>query len=185
MCRPTTPSILVGCKLDEGLIQKSLPQKELVQSDLDCLHVNIAAPEGTTSASNLPVLVFIHGGGFNIGANSWPQFDWNRLVALSQSRDLPIVAVSMKSVLTLSLPLCSRTFVSQSMFGVSVIVWMSLDFLHRKNYAQLDTRPTMAFEIRGLQYYGYKSIFETLVVTQTTLPLQERVLEEVKDQIYS
>ncbi|KAJ9288700.1 hypothetical protein DTO021C3_3729 [Paecilomyces variotii] len=92
---PTVPSFHFGCDLEQSAIQHTLPKKELPQSDLDGLNLNIAVPEGTTSASKLPVFLFIHGGGFAIGANSWPQFDWTRLVKLSAEKGFPIVAVSM------------------------------------------------------------------------------------------
>jgi carboxylesterase type B len=79
-----------------GAIQHTLPKKDLSQSDLDCLNMNISVPEGTTSVSKLPVFLFIHGGGFVLGASSWPQFDWTRLVKLSKEKGYPIVAVSFK-----------------------------------------------------------------------------------------
>jgi carboxylesterase type B len=63
---------------------------------VDCLNLNITVPTGITATSKLPVFVFIHGGGFMIGANSWPQFDYTRFVRLSVEKKLPIVAVSIK-----------------------------------------------------------------------------------------
>jgi len=42
-----------------------------VQSE-DCLNVNVYAPAGASEASLLPVLVFIHGGGFSEGWNDGP-----------------------------------------------------------------------------------------------------------------
>ncbi|KAL1852578.1 hypothetical protein Plec18170_005709 [Paecilomyces lecythidis] len=94
---PTVPSLSFGCDLEQSAIQHTLPKKELPHSDLDGLNLNIAVPDGTTSSSKLPVFLFIHGGGFAIGANSWPQFDWTRLVKLSAEKGFPIVAVSMNS----------------------------------------------------------------------------------------
>jgi carboxylesterase type B len=60
------------------------------------LNLNIAVPEGTTARSKLPVYLFIHGGGFALGAISWPQFDWAKLVGLSKEMGYPILAVAMK-----------------------------------------------------------------------------------------
>ncbi|GLB02197.1 hypothetical protein AtubIFM57258_003539 [Aspergillus tubingensis] len=92
---PTAISPLGGCDLELSAIQHTLPKKELTQSDVDCLNLNIAVPAGTSAHSKLPVFVFIHGGGLMIGANSWPQFDYERFVKLSIDSGLPIVAVSI------------------------------------------------------------------------------------------
>lgn len=90
--------MLGGCAFEQTALQHTLPPKDLPQSDVDCLNANIAVPEGTTSASKLPVFLFIHGGGLVIGANSWPQFDWTRVVKLSKEIGYPLVAVSIKYV---------------------------------------------------------------------------------------
>ncbi|KAH1659251.1 hypothetical protein KXW87_002929 [Aspergillus fumigatus] len=92
---PTALSPLFGCDFELGHIQHILPKKELPQSDLKCLNLNITVPAGTTAASKLPVFLFIHGGGLVLGANSWPQFDYARFVRLSVEKNFPIVAVSM------------------------------------------------------------------------------------------
>ncbi|RAL15753.1 putative carboxylesterase [Aspergillus homomorphus CBS 101889] len=92
---PTALSPQFGCDLELSIIQHPLPRKPLPQSDVDCLNLNIAVPNDTTTDSHLPVFVFIHGGGLSIGANSWPQYDLERLVELSVLKGLPIVAVSI------------------------------------------------------------------------------------------
>ncbi|KAL2856426.1 Alpha/Beta hydrolase protein [Aspergillus pseudoustus] len=92
---PTAVSLPIGCDLELSHIQQTLPKKDLPQSDLDCLNLNIAVPSNVTSSSRLPVFLFIHGGGLIIGANSWPQFDYSRLIKLSTEKNLPIVAVSV------------------------------------------------------------------------------------------
>ncbi len=43
----------------------------------DCLTLNIYAP--TVKARNLPVMVWIHGGGYTGGSGSWPTFDGTKL----------------------------------------------------------------------------------------------------------
>ncbi|KAJ5690785.1 hypothetical protein N7462_005177 [Penicillium macrosclerotiorum] len=92
---PTALSHPIGCERELGHVQHSLPEKELYQSDLDCLNLNIAVPSDTTPSSKLPVLFFIHGGGLFVGANSWPQYDLTRLVKLSKDRSLPTVVVAI------------------------------------------------------------------------------------------
>ena len=41
-----------------------------IQGNEDCLYLNIYAPKAATAASNLPVMVWIHGGAFTVGAGS-------------------------------------------------------------------------------------------------------------------
>ena len=94
--RPTSVSPLFGFDMELGAIQHTIPKKELQQSDVDCLNLNISVPSGTTPSSKLPVFLFIHGGGYIIGANSWPQYDHGRLVRFSAEKNLPIVVVSIK-----------------------------------------------------------------------------------------
>ena len=80
-------------------IQQSLPDAEIPQSDLDGLNLNIFVPQGKeadTSNRDLPVLVFIHGGGYFFGAGSWPQYDFTRVVKLSEELGKPMIGVSIK-----------------------------------------------------------------------------------------
>jgi carboxylesterase type B len=90
----------MGLENEFGFIQKSLPVPELATSDLECLNLNITAPliEGKlpTSESPLPVFVFIHGGGFSVGSNAWPQYDQARIVKLSAEIGFPVIGVGIK-----------------------------------------------------------------------------------------
>ncbi|KAE8367312.1 Alpha/Beta hydrolase protein [Aspergillus caelatus] len=95
---PTAISPSFGCDVELAAIQHKLPAKELPQSGIDCLSLNIAVPEGTTESSKLPVFFFIHGGGLQIGANSWPQLEFMRFVKLSAEKNLPVIAVSIKHI---------------------------------------------------------------------------------------
>lgn len=51
-----------------------------------------------TSQHNLPVIVFLHGGGYTIGSNAWPQYDFKRIVALSVAEKQPVIGVNIKYV---------------------------------------------------------------------------------------
>lgn len=43
----------------------------------DCLHLNIWKPANATAQSKLPVIVYIHGGGFDVrGPEGYPLYDW-------------------------------------------------------------------------------------------------------------
>ena len=55
-------------------------------SDVDGLSLNINVPgraEDISKLHDLPVLTFLHGGGFMMGGNWWPQYDMAKLVKLS------------------------------------------------------------------------------------------------------
>lgn len=76
------------------IIQHNLPGPDFQYSDTECLNLNIATPKDLRHP--VPVFVFIHGGGFAIGANSWPQYDPSKLIELSISQDTPIIGISIK-----------------------------------------------------------------------------------------
>jgi carboxylesterase type B len=69
-------------------------------SELDGLHLNVSVPtygnEMAGSDEKLPVLVFIHGGGFRVGSNAWPQYDLAKIVRLSKDNDSPVIGVGIK-----------------------------------------------------------------------------------------
>jgi acetyl esterase/lipase len=85
-----------GCDLEFSVMQHSLPRGDLPQSDIGCLNLNITTPHSENKPSGLPVFVFIHGGGYEIGASSWQQFNLAWFVKLSVEMGLPVVAVSIK-----------------------------------------------------------------------------------------
>lgn len=82
------------CDMEHAIIQHTLPHWEMKDSGTECLNLNITVPKG--QSSGLPVLVFIHGGGYFMGAGSWPQFDMQRIVALSIQSGKPIIGVTIK-----------------------------------------------------------------------------------------
>lgn len=59
----------------------------------DCLTLNVARPSGTAPGAKLPVLVWIYGGGFELGATA--TYDATSLVASSIDLGMPIVFVAM------------------------------------------------------------------------------------------
>ncbi|KAJ7039660.1 alpha/beta-hydrolase [Mycena alexandri] len=61
----------------------------------DCLFLNVWRPTGTKSSSNLPVLVWIHGGAYMTSAASNPQFDPTRILQRSVILKKAIIFVSM------------------------------------------------------------------------------------------
>lgn len=84
-------------------IQQSLPKPRVKHSDVDCLNLNITVPKlpsgiGGLSKQKLPVFIWTHGGGFVVGANSWPQYDHAKLVKLASKNGVPIIGVGIKYV---------------------------------------------------------------------------------------
>ncbi|KIJ21000.1 hypothetical protein PAXINDRAFT_66810 [Paxillus involutus ATCC 200175] len=59
----------------------------------DCLTLNVVVPANATPDSELPVVVWIYGGGFEIGGTS--KYDGGLLVETSVSLDVPAIYVSM------------------------------------------------------------------------------------------
>ncbi|KAJ2901605.1 uncharacterized protein MKZ38_001625 [Zalerion maritima] len=82
--------------LEYAAIQRSLPNPEFPGlSGTQCLSLNIHVPEGSDASSLLPVLVFIHGGGFAAGSNWWPQYDMQRIVQLSAKQGKPVIGINI------------------------------------------------------------------------------------------
>ncbi|KAJ5950821.1 carboxylesterase [Penicillium vulpinum] len=90
---PASPSPADGIEMEFSLIQQSLPRPHIEQSEKDCLNLNITAPK--TISANLPVVVFVHGGGFSIGSNAWPEYNFRRLVDLSIEEGSPIIGINI------------------------------------------------------------------------------------------
>lgn len=64
-------------------------------SGTDCLNLNIMVPDIQINTA-LPVMAYIHGGGYIMGANWWPQKDPGRLVSLSVETGSPVIVVNLK-----------------------------------------------------------------------------------------
>lgn len=90
----------MGLENEFGFIQHTLPVPELTTSDLECLNLNITAPlvkgKLPTVQDQLPVFVFVHGGGFSVGSNAWPQNDLAAIVKLSAELGSPVIGVGIK-----------------------------------------------------------------------------------------
>ncbi|OAL44019.1 carboxylesteras-like protein [Pyrenochaeta sp. DS3sAY3a] len=83
-----------------GFLQKSLPIPDVPQhSDLEGLNLNITVPLSKNgeidSKANLPVYVFIHGGGFAVGSSWYPHYDPTALVNLSVEKGKPIIGITI------------------------------------------------------------------------------------------
>ncbi|USP74119.1 para-nitrobenzyl esterase [Curvularia clavata] len=90
---PTAVSPPMGCDMELSLIQKPLPHKTFPMSTTECLNLNMSIPENHSGA--LPVFIFLHGGGYTIGSNAWPQYDLARLIQLSQDMKKPVIGITI------------------------------------------------------------------------------------------
>ncbi|EKD15704.1 uncharacterized protein L3040_004010 [Drepanopeziza brunnea f. sp. 'multigermtubi'] len=84
------------CDAEFAFIQHELPRGEFKTSLTECLNLNITTPKGGREGLQpLPVFVFIHGGGFSLGGNAWPQYDPARLVELSIREGSPVIGINI------------------------------------------------------------------------------------------
>ncbi|KAI1844334.1 hypothetical protein JX265_010237 [Neoarthrinium moseri] len=60
----------------------------------DCLYLNVIRPAGLTDTSDLPVAVWIHGGGLYMGGSADRRYNLSFIVENSVNQGTPIVAVS-------------------------------------------------------------------------------------------
>ena len=71
----------------------TLPILQVVNGQEDCLTVNVQRPAGTSTNAKLPVLVWIFGGGFELGSSS--MYDASGLIANGVSQGKPFVFVGI------------------------------------------------------------------------------------------
>ncbi|ESZ97832.1 hypothetical protein SBOR_1777 [Sclerotinia borealis F-4128] len=68
---------------------------EIGEMSEDCLNLHIARPANLKSTSNIPVVVWIHGGGVVKGSGSDPHSDPDRLIKLSVADGNPIIYMAI------------------------------------------------------------------------------------------
>ncbi|KAM3521580.1 hypothetical protein NHJ13051_006160 [Beauveria bassiana] len=94
------------CPAPEGdtrLFQSYLPFPDVGQDEFECLNLFVVRPSAAALAmhsidaetTQLPVLIWIHGGGFKDGAGTDPVWDPARLVLRSVRNKTPFIAVSI------------------------------------------------------------------------------------------
>ena len=73
----------------------------------DCLTVRVDRPARTRPNAKLPVMVYLYGGGYNIGQAYDTAYYPNGLVRENAAKQLPVVYVAIKSVITLAASLAN------------------------------------------------------------------------------
>ncbi|KAK1977375.1 carboxylesterase [Colletotrichum cereale] len=85
-----------GFNLEHMVMQKAIPVAEFPGlSSTESLNLNLTVPLGAKDRQPLPVMVFIHGGGFAGGSNWWAQYNMKRIVQLAVDRGKPIIAATI------------------------------------------------------------------------------------------
>ncbi|ROW15694.1 hypothetical protein VPNG_02190 [Cytospora leucostoma] len=87
-----------NCDVEHELLQHALPHPDYEFSDTECLTLNVTVPSQDVrvkAARPLPVVVFVHGGGFVTGSANWPQWQLTRLVERSVENGSPVIAVGI------------------------------------------------------------------------------------------
>ena len=84
------------CERDFAVIQKALPFSSFPQSDTECLTLNITIPRNASPGDQLPVLVFVYGGGFANGSANYPHYNMGLITELSVKAGMPLVCVGVK-----------------------------------------------------------------------------------------
>ncbi|CAI4214948.1 unnamed protein product [Parascedosporium putredinis] len=84
-----------SCPQPLGAINAPLALTPIVDVSEDCLNLNIARPDGTEEGDELPVIVWIHGGGFWTGSNSEITTAPDGMVQQSVENGNPIIHVAV------------------------------------------------------------------------------------------
>lgn len=96
---PSCPQQAVSLPLVDGLAREATDYLinsifgQIFPDSEDCLTLNVVKPANANANSRLPVVVWIFGGGFELGSTS--MYDGAGVVAKSQSLGQPVVFVSM------------------------------------------------------------------------------------------
>jgi carboxylesterase type B len=61
----------------------------------DCLSINVVRPEGIEEGAKLPVMVWIHGGSYQVGTTALPAYNLTYIVQKSVDIGMPIIATSI------------------------------------------------------------------------------------------
>jgi carboxylesterase type B len=89
-------SRLEGGSLPEdvaGIVTNSVLFKKITLQSEDCLTLNIQRPAGTMASAKLPVVVWVFGGAFSIGASHL--YDGTRIVRQSVDLEQPVIFVAI------------------------------------------------------------------------------------------
>ncbi|USP77107.1 uncharacterized protein yc1106_04381 [Curvularia clavata] len=87
-----TGDAVLECSEGQGPTEK--------MDEFECLQLNVTVPRsvvgaGTTTGRQLPVFVWVHGGGLSMGSNNWPQYQMRRFVERSIETGKHVIGVGI------------------------------------------------------------------------------------------
>lgn len=88
---PNVPSVAIGAL--ETIFSSPLVNNSYISGGEDCLTLDVLRPTGTTASSKLPVMLWIYGGGFELGSTA--MYDGTSIVMRSVELGKPVVFVAM------------------------------------------------------------------------------------------
>lgn len=100
---PSCPFNRAAQPFDLTLVGKvNMPMEGGIQEPMDefsCLQINVTVPKDhlakAAKGEQLPVFVWVHGGGLSIGSNNWPQYNLERFVERSVEIGKPVIGVAL------------------------------------------------------------------------------------------
>lgn len=88
---PNVPSVATGAL--ETVFSSPLINNSYISGGEDCLTLDVLRPSGTTASSKLPVMLWIYGGGFELGSTA--MYDGTSIVMRSVELGKPVIFVAM------------------------------------------------------------------------------------------
>jgi carboxylesterase type B len=95
----TTPGPACAQKLGNPVPSVSDLLSNVTEISEDCLYIRVDRPVNTTARAKLPVMVYLYGGGYNIGQIYDVAYDPYGLVRNSAAKGMPVVYAAIKCVI--------------------------------------------------------------------------------------
>ncbi len=115
----TATSYGPSCPQPLGTYAPPITLGNITEISEDCLNLNVARPRDTKAESRLPVMVYIHGGGFWASDNHDPNTLPDGLILESVQNGLPVIHVAMNYRLGCESLLSTHTCTQHGRIGIA------------------------------------------------------------------
>ncbi|KAJ3193903.1 hypothetical protein HK101_003883 [Irineochytrium annulatum] len=149
----------------------------LVDTSEDCLTLNIYSPAGTKAGSNLPVMVWVHGGSFVAGGGALLIYNGSYLVSSAASTRSAVVLVTINYRLGLFGWLASTQLAAEGSLNVGLLDQRAAFDWVRANIAKFGGDPTKVTAVG--ESAGAISILNHIFAANvsSTLPFDRAITE--------